>query len=87
MHTNLSMTSLVFAEIRSHGVGFYQFAKDEDTRVDQMDALHKIRDQVRLIHPNKMRLVVFMLSLQFTQVHIISDWFGDLCRHSYKYSM
>ncbi|XP_013400411.1 myb-like protein X isoform X2 [Lingula anatina] len=36
-----------FDEIRTHGVGYYQFAKDETTRKQQMDMLGKLRDQTQ----------------------------------------
>lgn len=36
----------VFAEVRDHGVGFFGFAKDEETRQEQLDALKELRDQV-----------------------------------------
>lgn len=36
----------VLAEVRDHGVGFFGFAKDEETRQQQLDALKELRDQV-----------------------------------------
>ena len=36
----------VLAEIRDHGVGFFEFSKDEETRQQQLDALKKLRQQV-----------------------------------------
>ena len=38
--------TLLFAEIRTHGVGYYQFAKDEETRKEQMEDLSKLREEV-----------------------------------------
>jgi len=35
-------------EIRDHGVGFFQFSKDEETRQQQLEALKKLRQQVIL---------------------------------------
>ncbi len=36
----------MFLERRSHGVGFYDFAKDEESRQEQMKALSDLRDKV-----------------------------------------
>ena len=33
-------------EIRDHGVGFFEFSKDEETRQQQLEALKKLRQQV-----------------------------------------
>ena len=33
-------------EIRDHGVGFFEFSKDEETRRQQLEALKKLRQQV-----------------------------------------
>ena len=38
---------ILLAEIRTHGVGFYQFAKDEESRKEQLEALKDMRDKVR----------------------------------------
>ena len=35
-----------FVEVRDHGVGYYQFSKDEAERKSQMEALNQLRDQV-----------------------------------------
>ena len=35
------------AEIREHGVGFFEFAKDEEMRQQQLETLKKLRQQVR----------------------------------------
>nr|KAG5703955.1 hypothetical protein BaRGS_020552 [Batillaria attramentaria] len=34
-----------FDEIRTHGVGYYQFSKDSNLREEQMDTLNKLREQ------------------------------------------
>ena len=34
-------------EVRTHGVGYYAFSKDEDKRAEQMNLLNKLREQVR----------------------------------------
>jgi len=40
-------TSVLFVtEIRSHGVGFYKFDRDEQTRQAQLEQLNQIRQQV-----------------------------------------
>jgi len=36
----------VETEIRDHGVGFFEFSKDEETRRQQLEALKKLRQQV-----------------------------------------
>ncbi|XP_046566196.1 LOW QUALITY PROTEIN: coiled-coil domain-containing protein 174-like [Haliotis rubra] len=38
---------LLVVEIRTHGVGFYQFDKDTEKRQEQMDALNELRDQTK----------------------------------------
>ena len=37
----------IFLENRSHGVGYYQFSKDDDERREQLAQLGKLRQQVR----------------------------------------
>ena len=37
---------LPFVEVRDHGVGYYQFSKDEAERKSQMEVLDQLRDQV-----------------------------------------
>jgi hypothetical protein len=37
---------VIFTEVRTHGVGFYQFAKDEESRKEQLDALKDLREKV-----------------------------------------
>ena len=39
---------LYFLEKRTHGVGFYDFAKDEESRQEQLKALDELRNQVKL---------------------------------------
>ena len=39
--------SFLLAEIRNHGVGYYQFSTDEGERQEQMKALDKLREQVQ----------------------------------------
>ncbi|EDO42063.1 predicted protein, partial [Nematostella vectensis] len=34
------------AEVRAHGVGYYQFSTDETERSKQMETLRKLRDEV-----------------------------------------
>ncbi|XP_052810069.1 coiled-coil domain-containing protein 174-like [Mya arenaria] len=34
-------------EVRTHGVGFYKFDREEESRQEQMDQLHKLRDQTK----------------------------------------
>ena len=34
------------AEIRDHGVGFFEFSKDEEMRRQQLEMLKKLRQQV-----------------------------------------
>lgn len=34
-----------FAEVRSHGVGYYAFSKDEEKRSEQLDMLHELSKQ------------------------------------------
>ena len=41
------LSFILLAEIRTHGVGFYQFAKDEESRQEQLGALKDMRDKVR----------------------------------------
>lgn len=44
---NLGFFLLVIStEVRTHGVGFYQFAKDEESRKEQLDSLKDIREKV-----------------------------------------
>ncbi|XP_046328027.2 coiled-coil domain-containing protein 174-like [Haliotis rufescens] len=43
--SNIHYANVQFDEIRTHGVGFYQFDKDTDKRQEQMDTLNKLRDQ------------------------------------------
>lgn len=38
--------SLNLTENREHGVGYFEFAKDEQTRQQQMETLKKLRKQV-----------------------------------------
>jgi len=40
----------VETEIRDHGVGFFEFSKDEETRQQQLEALKKLRQQVICCH-------------------------------------
>lgn len=42
----ISFLFVPIAETREHGVGFYEFAKDEETRQKQLEALKKLRQQV-----------------------------------------
>ena len=35
-----------FTEKRTHGAGFYDFAKDEESRQEQLKALDELRNQV-----------------------------------------
>ena len=36
-------------EIRTHGVGYYGFASEEDRRKEQLQMLNSIRDEVNII--------------------------------------
>jgi len=45
MHDRVKTT-----EIRDHGVGFFEFSKDEETRRQQLEALKKLRQQVMNTH-------------------------------------
>ena len=45
----LSTIFLLSSEVRTHGVGFYQFNKDEAARQEQLDALKELRQQVRAL--------------------------------------
>ncbi|EFA13255.1 coiled-coil domain-containing protein 174 [Tribolium castaneum] len=38
---------LLFNEARTHGVGYYGFSKDEETRAKQQEALKKLREETR----------------------------------------
>ena len=42
----LLMWLINFSEIRSHGVGYYQFSKDQEERKEQMERLQELRQQV-----------------------------------------
>lgn len=45
-------------EIRSHGVGYYQFSQEEEERKKQMDMLDKLRKEVNNRSPtNKFSLI------------------------------
>lgn len=44
-------------EIRTHGVGFYQFAKDEESRKEQLDTLKDIRDKVKFVRKSTVILL------------------------------
>jgi len=44
--TNGYQNACVKTEIRDHGVGFFEFSKDEETRQQQLEALKKLRQQV-----------------------------------------
>lgn len=44
-------------EIRTHGVGFYQFAKDEESRKEQLDTLNDIRDKVKFVRKSTVILL------------------------------
>ena len=37
---------MYFVEKRTHGVGFYDFARDEESRQEQLKALDELRNQV-----------------------------------------
>ena len=37
---------LNLSEVREHGVGYYQFSKEETERKQQMESLNKLREQV-----------------------------------------
>ncbi len=39
--------TIFVAEKRKHGVGFYDFAKDEESRQEQLKAFSQLRNQVR----------------------------------------
>ncbi|XP_067675051.1 coiled-coil domain-containing protein 174-like [Haliotis asinina] len=45
--SNIHYSNVQFDEIRTHGVGFYQFDKDSEKRQEQMDALNELRDQTK----------------------------------------
>ncbi|KAK3097850.1 hypothetical protein FSP39_013820, partial [Pinctada imbricata] len=47
MNQPIHYANVQFDEIRSHGVGFYQFAKDESTRQEQLQTLTDIRQKTK----------------------------------------
>ena len=44
-------------EIRTHGVGYYAFSTDESKRIEQMDLLNKLREQVPTASDSASQLV------------------------------
>lgn len=44
---NIHYSDVTFSEIRDHGVGFFNFAKDEQTRLKQMELLKQLREQTK----------------------------------------
>ena len=52
-------------EVRTHGVGYYQFDKDHESREAQLEALRELRAQVR-----RRRRVV-------TLYYLKEGWSGD----------
>lgn len=47
MNQPIHYANVQYDEIRTHGVGFYQFAKDEESRKEQLDTLKDIRDKTK----------------------------------------
>lgn len=47
----------VRVEVRSHGVGYYAFSKDEEKRSEQLNLLNKLREQVCCSHTHKHTLI------------------------------
>lgn len=43
-------------ELRSHGVGYYQFSKDEQERAAEMERLSQIREETKSVRAAKERL-------------------------------
>ena len=41
-----SPPSLLATEVRTHGVGYYQFSQDQEQRQEQLTALGRLREQV-----------------------------------------
>lgn len=60
-------------EIRTHGVGFYQFAKDEESRKEQLDTLNDIRDKVKYLENQQLFFYSCNSSLVKTSVPDILD--------------
>ncbi|XP_061193538.1 coiled-coil domain-containing protein 174-like [Saccostrea echinata] len=47
MNQPIHYSNVQYDEIRSHGVGFYQFAKDEESRKEQLDTLNDMREKTK----------------------------------------
>ncbi|XP_062603949.1 coiled-coil domain-containing protein 174-like [Saccostrea cucullata] len=47
MNQPIHYSNVQYDEIRSHGVGFYQFAKDEESRKEQLDTLKDMREKTK----------------------------------------
>ncbi|XP_022291209.2 coiled-coil domain-containing protein 174-like isoform X2 [Crassostrea virginica] len=47
MNQPIHYSNVQYDEIRTHGVGFYQFAKDEESRKEQLEALKDMRDKTK----------------------------------------
>ncbi|XP_044262244.1 coiled-coil domain-containing protein 174 [Tribolium madens] len=45
--SDIHYQDLLFNEARTHGVGYYGFSKDEETRAKQQEALKKLREETR----------------------------------------
>nr|XP_023014486.1 coiled-coil domain-containing protein 174 [Leptinotarsa decemlineata] len=43
--SNIHYQDILFAEARTHGVGYYSFSKDEEERLKQQQALKKLREE------------------------------------------
>ncbi|ESN95361.1 hypothetical protein HELRODRAFT_193569 [Helobdella robusta] len=48
MKDEIHYSDVTFNEIRDHGVGFYNFARDEETRKEQMKVLDQLRQQTKI---------------------------------------
>ena len=50
-----------FAEVREHGVAYYQFSKDEAERKSQMETLNQLREQVSQNYYSKFYVLLYIL--------------------------
>lgn len=44
------------SELRTHGAGYFQFSKDEETRAAELAKLNKLREETKTVRATKERL-------------------------------
>ncbi|BFZ09689.1 hypothetical protein BsWGS_12728 [Bradybaena similaris] len=54
---DIHYSNVRFDEIRSHGVGFFQFSKDHEKREEQLEDLKKMRKETQDEHSHKERIM------------------------------